>query len=95
MGTVYILGAGASHNLNLRVNNIDVGYGTYNYKDFTVKGPLSKGYFYYFNQLLKTLKENIPFCSAVMAKDLRDMQDKFHLREKQEAKKPVTICSKG
>lgn len=63
--TVYILGAGASHDLNFRIGNLDAGYRTYTYKDFSVEGPLSSGYFYYFDQLLKTVKANIPLCSEV------------------------------
>jgi hypothetical protein len=30
------------------------------YKDFHVEGPLSSGYFYYFNQILKAVQEEIP-----------------------------------
>lgn len=69
MNTVYILGAGSSHDLTFRISNLDAGYGTYTYKDFTVEGPLSSGYFYYCNQILKTVKENVPLCSGVTVSD--------------------------
>jgi len=64
MNTVYILGAGASHDLTFRISNLDAGYRTYTYKDFTVEGPLSSGYFYYCNQILKAVKANVPLCSG-------------------------------
>lgn len=48
---------------------MDAGYGTYTYKDFTVEGPLSSGYFYYFNQILKTIKENVSLCPGVTIGD--------------------------
>ncbi len=69
VNTVYILGAGASHDLNFRIGNLDAGYGTYTYKDFLVEGPLSSGYFYYFNQILKTVKENVPLCASITVSD--------------------------
>ncbi|MBU2008191.1 SIR2 family protein [Patescibacteria group bacterium] len=69
MTTVYILGAGASHDLSFRIGNLDAGYGTYTYKDFLVEGPLSSGYFYYFNRILKTVKENVPLCPGVTISD--------------------------
>lgn len=69
MNTVYVLGAGASHDLSFRISNLDAGYGTYTFKDFTVEGPLSSGYFYYFNQILKTVKKNVPLCATVSISD--------------------------
>jgi hypothetical protein len=69
MNTVYILGAGASHDLAFRISNLDAGYGTYTYKDFTVEGPLSSGYFYYFNQIQKTVKKSVSLCSGVTIGD--------------------------
>ncbi len=64
VSTVYILGAGASHDLSFRISNLDAGYGTHTHKNFTIEGPLSSGYFYYCNQILKTIKENVPLCSG-------------------------------
>jgi len=69
VNTVYILGAGASHDLSFRISNLDAGYGTYTYKDLTVEGSLSSGYFYYFNQILKTVKKNVPLCATVTISD--------------------------
>jgi hypothetical protein len=63
------MGAGASHDLTFRISNLDAGYGTYTYKDFTVEGPLSSGYFYYFNQVQKTVKESVPLCPGVSVGD--------------------------
>lgn len=65
LNTVYILGAGTSHDLSFRISNLDAGYGTYTYKDFSVEGPLSGGYFYYFNQIQKTVKDSVPLCPGV------------------------------
>ena len=61
---VYILGAGASHDLSFRIGTHDAGWGTYLYKDFHV-GPLSSGYFYYFNQIQKAVKESTSHCASV------------------------------
>ncbi len=69
VNTVYILGAGTSHNLSFRISNLDAGYGTHTYKDFSIEGPLSSGYFHYFNQILKTVKENVPLCPSVTISD--------------------------
>ncbi len=69
LNTVYILGAGTSHDLSFRISNLDAGYGTYTYKDFLVEGPLSSGYFYYFNQIQKTVKDNVPLCHSVTVSD--------------------------
>lgn len=69
MNTVYILGAGASHDLNFRISNLDAGYGTYTHNDFSVEGPLSSGYFYYFNQILKTVKSSVSICPDVKANE--------------------------
>lgn len=69
VSTVYILGAEASHDLSFRISNLDAGYGTHTHKDFTVEGPLSSGYFYYCNQILKTVKENVPLCSGASVSD--------------------------
>lgn len=69
LNKVYILGAGTSYDLSFRISNLDAGYGTHTYKDFSVEGPLSTGYFYYFNQILKTVKENVPLCPGITVSD--------------------------
>ena len=55
------MGAGASHDLSFRMGTRDIGYGTRTGKDFHVEGPLSSGYFYYFNQILKAVDEGHDF----------------------------------
>lgn len=65
MNTVYILGAGASRDLNFRITNLDAGYRTVQPKDFSVEGPLSRGYFYYFNQISTAIKSSISICPGV------------------------------
>lgn len=69
MNTVYILGAGSSHDLNPNFGTADLYCKTYVSKNFRLEGPLSSGYFYYFNQILKTVKENVPLCATVTISD--------------------------
>lgn len=69
MSKVYILGAGASRDLKFRISTIDAGYGTYQYKDFDLQGPLSSGYFYYIEQIFKQVQANSGLCVPAKASD--------------------------
>ncbi len=53
MNTVYLLGAGASHELKFTSSTYDGGYGTHLKQHHSIHGPLSAGFFYYANQFAK------------------------------------------
>jgi hypothetical protein len=69
MNRVYVLGTGASRDLKFRISTIDAGYGTYQYKDCDLQGPLSSGYFYYVQQISKQIQANSGLCVPSKAAD--------------------------
>jgi hypothetical protein len=56
MKRVYLLGAGASHDLYFRHSISDLHNSTSQIKDFKLNGPLSSGFFYYCHQLFSEMK---------------------------------------
>lgn len=98
MNKVYILGAGASRDLKFRISTLDAGYGTFQYKDFDLQGPLSSGYFYYVEQISRQVQANRGICVPAKVSDalktyINDQYEIFNdaLLEKEETSRRVNI----
>lgn len=65
MKRVFILGAGASRELNFKISIIDAGYKTIKINDHFEIGPLSSGYFYYTGKLQDSLNKNLKVLPSV------------------------------
>ena len=82
MKRVFILGAGASRELSFNIFNIDFG------RKNTVKkipykeiGPLSSGYFYYFNKLCISLKKDLKILASVNVSNILMNQIKLYFKQ--------------
>jgi hypothetical protein len=70
MNRVYILGAGASHDLEFSLEILsDPQTFHYVFKDFSLQGPLSNGFFFYVNEFAKKLSQSPHFSWAIEITD--------------------------
>ena len=69
MKRVFILGAGASRELKFKISIIDAGHKTIKINDCFEIGPLSSGYFYYFNKLCISLNKDLKILASVKVSD--------------------------
>jgi len=83
MKRVFILGAGASRELNFKITKIDSGIKTpIRIVPHREIGPLSSGYFYYFNKLCISLNEDLKILASVNVSNILMNQIKLYFKQK-------------